>query len=76
MLRFLRVYLLGCIAISFTFLVLHAREPLRLNVGDPWSDAAAVSSIAYVKEHGFTTPLMSEAYRPIHDSPLREVIYR
>jgi len=35
MLRFLRIYLLGCIAISLGFLVLHAREPLRLNVGDP-----------------------------------------
>jgi len=42
--RLLRIYLLGCITIAFAYLFLHAKEPLRLNVGDPWSDAVVVSS--------------------------------
>ncbi len=73
--RFLRIYLLGCIAISFAYLVLHAREPLRLNVGDPWSDANVMSSVEYVKQHGFTPPQISETYSPTHDPPLAMVIY-
>jgi hypothetical protein len=65
--RLLRIYLLGCIAISFAYLVLHAREPLRLNIGDPWSDAAAVSSVESVKQHGLNSSAISGAYRPPHD---------
>ena len=31
--------MLGCIAIACVYLLVHAREPLRLNLGDPGSDA-------------------------------------
>jgi hypothetical protein len=37
--RALRNYLLGCVAIAAAYLVLHVGEPLRLDLGDAWSDA-------------------------------------
>lgn len=37
--RSLRGLLLGTIAIAFAYLVVHAREPLRLDLGDPQGDA-------------------------------------
>jgi hypothetical protein len=79
--RLLRIYLLGCITIAFAYLLLHAREPLRLNVGDPWSDADVVSSVEYIKQYGFTAdsidldPLIARAYRPTHYPPLAEIVY-
>ena len=83
--RFLRVFLLGCIAVTFAYLLLHSREPLRLNIGDPWSDANVLSSINYVKEYGFLAtsftdildvgPLTADSYRYIHYPPLSEIIY-
>ncbi len=83
--RFLRVFLLGCIAVTFAYLLLHSRESLRLNIGDPWSDANVLSSINYVKEYGFLTtsftdildvgPLTADSYRYIHYPPLSEIIY-
>jgi hypothetical protein len=42
--RSFRRYLLGCVAITFAYLLWHAFEPLRLDIGDPWSDAELVSS--------------------------------
>jgi len=36
--RVLRNYLLGCIAMASAYLVLHVGEPLRLDLGDAWSD--------------------------------------
>lgn len=45
MTRVLRCYLLGCLAFTFAYLIWHAHEPLRLNIGDPWSDAELVSSV-------------------------------
>lgn len=44
--RQLRIYLLACIGLAFGYLVLHIGEPLRLSVGDPWTDASVVSAIA------------------------------
>lgn len=83
--RFLRMFLLGCIALTFGYLLLHSREALRLNIGDPWSDANVLSSINYVKEYGFLTtsftdildvgPLTADSYRYIHYPPLSEIIY-
>jgi len=83
--RALRVFLLGCIAITFAYLLLHAREPLRLNIGDPWSDANVLSSIKYVKQYGFLEtsftdildvgPLTADSYRYIHYPPLAEIFY-
>lgn len=37
--------LLGWITLGFVYLVSHAREPLRLNLGDPRSDASALSAV-------------------------------
>jgi hypothetical protein len=83
--RQLRIYLIACIAIAFAYLLWHAREPLRLNIGDPWSDANVLSSINYVKHYGFLTtsfsdvldvgPLTADSYRYIHYPPFAEIIY-
>jgi Dolichyl-phosphate-mannose-protein mannosyltransferase len=50
--RALRVYVLACLALAFAYLLLHAREPLRLNVGDPEADAAVLTAIARASPHG------------------------
>lgn len=83
--RSLRGVLLGSIAIAFVYLLVHAREPLRLNVGDPWSDANVLTSINYVKSDGFLAtsftdvldvgPLTKDSYRYIHYPPLSEIFY-
>jgi Dolichyl-phosphate-mannose-protein mannosyltransferase len=83
--RPLRGLLLGSIAVAFLYLLVHAREPLRLNVGDPWSDANVLSSINYVKSDGFLAtsftdildvgPLTADSYRYIHYPPLSEIFY-
>ncbi len=72
-------------AIALLYLLVHAREPLRLNVGDPWSDANVLSSINYVKSDGFLAtsftdildvgPLTADSYRYIHYPPLAEIFY-
>jgi hypothetical protein len=43
--RALRAWLLGGIAIAFVYLLAHAREPLRLSLGDPGADAEILSSV-------------------------------
>lgn len=83
--RPLRGLLLGAIAIAFAYLLWHAREPLRLNIGDPWSDANVLTSINYVKSDGFLAtsftdildvgPLNPDSYRYIHYPPLAEIFY-
>lgn len=83
--RSLRALLLGSIVIAYAYLIWHAREPLRLNVGDPWSDANVLSSINYVKSDGFLAtsftdildvgPLTADSYRYIHYPPFSEIIY-
>ena len=83
--RVLRSLLLGSIAITFAYLIVHAREPLRLNVGDPWSDANVLTSINHVKSDGFLTtsftdilgvgPLNADSSRNIHDPPLAKIFY-
>jgi hypothetical protein len=83
--RSLRGLLLGGIAIAFLYLLVHAREPLRLNIGDPWSDANVLTSINYVKSDGFLAtsftdildvgPLTADSYRYIHYPPLSEIFY-
>jgi hypothetical protein len=83
--RSLRGVLLGSIAIAFVYLLMHAREPLRFNVGDPWSDANVLTSINYVKSDGFLAtsftdvldvgPLTKDSYRYIHYPPLPEIFY-
>lgn len=83
--RPLRFLLLGSMAIALGYLLVHAREPLRLNIGDPWSDANVLTSINYVKSHGFLAtsftdildvgPLTADSYRYIHYPPLSEIFY-
>ena len=83
--RFLRRFLIGCIAVTFGYLLLHAREPLRTTIGDPWSDANVLSSINYVRDYGFIEtsftdvldvgPLTEDSYRYTHYPPLAEIIY-
>ncbi len=83
--RKLQALLLGSIAIAFAYLLVHVREPLRLNIGDPWSDANVLSSINYVKAYGFLEtsftdildvgPLTEDSYRYIHYPPFSEIIY-
>src|SRR5262245_21072715 len=81
MARLLRIYLLACVGIAFAYLLFHVREPLRLNIGDPWSDADVLTSVEYVEQHGFTVdpiavdPVIPEAHRPTHHPPLAEIIY-
>jgi hypothetical protein len=77
--------LLGSIAIAFLYLLVHAREPLRLNVGDPWSDADVLTSVDHVKSDGllatsFTEvadvgPLTADSYRDITAPPLSVMFY-
>ena len=83
--RAFRPYLLGCLAITFAYLLLHVREPLRLSVGDPASEAEVLSSVRYVAQNGFRgagvndiadiDPLVGDSYHPIHYPPLGEVFY-
>ncbi|MDB4962315.1 MAG: hypothetical protein JWP01_2314 [Myxococcales bacterium] len=80
-----RIFLLACIGVTFAYLLWHAGEPLRLNIGDPWSDANVLSSINYVKQYGFLEtsftdildvgPLTADSYRYIHYPPLAEIFY-
>ncbi|MEO7731363.1 MAG: glycosyltransferase family 39 protein [Kofleriaceae bacterium] len=83
--RSLRGWLLGSIAIAFLYLLVHAHEPLRLNVGDPGADANVLTSIDHVKSAGFLAtsfaaihdigPLTADSYRDLRDPPLSEIFY-
>jgi hypothetical protein len=80
-----RILILGCIALGFAVLLAHAGEPIRLNLGDPWSEANVLTSIKYVNQYGFLAtsftdildvgPLTADSYRYIHYPPLSEIIY-
>jgi hypothetical protein len=79
------LWALGVIAVSHLFLLGHSQEPLRLNVGDPWSEANVLTSLKYVEQYGFAQtsftdildvgPLTDESYRYTHYPPLSEIIY-
>jgi hypothetical protein len=81
----LRGLLVGSIAIAFLYLLVHAHEPLRLNIGDPWSDANVMSAMSYVKSDGFLKtsftdildvgPLSADSYHYVHYPPLAEIFY-
>lgn len=83
--RYLRVFLVGCIALTFGLLLFHAREPLRLNIGDPNTDANVLTSIRYVEDNGFREtaftaitdvgPLTEDSLRDHHYSVIAFVIY-
>ena len=44
--RSLGALLLGSITLALLYLVVHVREPLRLNVGDAWADADVLAAVA------------------------------
>ncbi len=81
----IRISALAVIAISHLFLFATSQDPLRLNVGDPWSEANVLSSLPYVKQYGFLEtsftdildvgPLTEESYRYTHYPPLSEIFY-
>lgn len=81
----MRLLLLAWIAACQAFLFAHSQEPLRLDIGDPWSDANVLCSINYVRDHGFLAtsftdvldvgPLTQESYRYTHYPPLAEIVY-
>src|SRR3954471_5772791 len=83
--RWIRMTALTVIALSQLFLIANSQDPLRLNVGDPWSEANVLSSLPYVKQYGFfktsftdvldVGPLREESYRYTHYPPLSEIIY-
>src|SRR5688572_15131187 len=79
--RTLRFYLLACVGISFLYLIVHVREPLRLNVGDPWTDASVMVAVKYVQHHGFSADPMVvqdpdfEPFHPTHAPPFAEIFY-
>jgi hypothetical protein len=43
--RSLIALLLGSIALALLYLVVHVREPLRLNLGDAWADADVLAAV-------------------------------
>jgi hypothetical protein len=81
----LRGLLLAWIAACQVYLFAHSQEPLRLDIGDPWSDANVLCSINYVKEYGFLEtsftdvldvgPLTKDSYHYTHYPPLAEITY-
>ncbi len=83
--RAVRWWALAIIVAFHLFLLGTSQDPLRLNVGDPWSEANVLSSLPYVKEYGFGAtsftdildvgPLTFESYRYTHYPPLSEIMY-
>ena len=73
--RPLRSLLLGCIAIAFGYVIVHAREPLRLNVGDPSADAGLLATVKHVQQAGFFEPPAPGAGHTFHAPPLAELGY-
>lgn len=81
----LRVYALASIAVVLGFLVLRARDPIRLGVGDPTADAIIETSIARVTHDGFHAtsfgdlgdidPASTDVSRTLHAPALGELVY-
>jgi hypothetical protein len=83
--RRFRQLLIAWIALCQVYLFAHSQEPLRLDIGDPWSDANVLCSINYVKDYGFLEtsftdvldvgPLTKDSYHYTHYPPLAEITY-
>ncbi len=80
--RSLQTFLLGCVAVAFAFLVIHAREPLRLNIGDPEADANVLTAIGYIAEYGLSGaaiadvgPLTEDSFRDLHAPIPAQLVY-
>jgi hypothetical protein len=66
----LRGLLLGSIAVAYVVLLVHLREPFRLDVGDPPSEAATISRIRETRAAGLRAALSpSAAARSEIDNP-------
>lgn len=80
-----RATLAGALAVVFGYLLVSALEPLRLNWGDPWSDANVLTALNYSSKYGFIKtsftdvldigPLTHESYRYTHYPPFAEILY-
>ena len=67
------------------WLLRSAFEPLRLNWGDPWSDANVLTALNYSSKYGFIQtsftdildvgPLTKDSYRYTHYPPFAEIFY-
>jgi hypothetical protein len=63
------------------YLLVHAREPLRLNMGDPWTDASVMVAVDYAQHRGFgAEPVVVpngafEAFHPTHAPPFADIVY-
>ena len=80
-----RILLFVAVGGVFAYLLISAREPLRLNWGDPWSDANVLTALNYSSKYGFLAtsftdildvgPLTSDSYRYTHYPPFAEIFY-
>ncbi|MBN9163147.1 MAG: hypothetical protein BGO98_36645 [Myxococcales bacterium 68-20] len=80
-----RILLFSAVGVVFAYLLISAREPLRLNWGDPWSDANVLTTLNYSSKYGFIAtsftdildvgPLTNESYRYTHYPPFAEIFY-
>lgn len=80
-----RTILVVVLLVVFGYLLISAREPLRLNWGDPWSDANVLTALNYSAKYGFIKtsftdildvgPLTADSYRYTHYPPFTEILY-
>jgi hypothetical protein len=80
-----RIALHAAVGVVFAYLLASAWEPLRLNWGDPWSDANVLTALNFSSKYGFITtsftdvldvgPLTNESYRYTHYPPFAEIFY-
>lgn len=71
--------------VTVVYWIARAFEPLRLDWGDPWSDANVLTTLNYSYRDGFLRtsftdvldvgPLTAESYRYTHYPPLAEIFY-
>ncbi len=83
--RSLRALFWSVLVAVFGYLLISAFEPLRLNWGDPWSDANVLTALNYSSKYGFwktsftdvldVGPLTSESYHYTHYPPFAEIFY-
>src|SRR3954470_8009529 len=85
MLRRARALAIAVSVAWIAWLLAVAFQPLRLNWGDPWSDANVLTTLEYSAKYGFWKtsftdvldigPLTAESYRYTHSPPLAEIFY-
>ncbi|HTR49081.1 MAG TPA: glycosyltransferase family 39 protein [Kofleriaceae bacterium] len=74
--RPLRALLLGSIAVAYVYLLAHVREPIRLNVGDPSSDASTLMTVQRARADGLASVLSSpDSADEIDNPPLSRIVF-